>query len=153
MARNKGITPDNPAMDAAEAAEAASESPAEDITVRAEGAESTVHASGSTESGESLHGNLMVESVRSGAMAAQETMARFIPAIGDNLRKAAYNSIYGVSFGVTFGALLVARLVPQDSFVGHALADGAAAAKAAFQEQDEKAAAAEHDVPLSTAAA
>ena len=153
MARHKGATPDNTAKDAAEDVAVALESAAEEMTVMEEGAEATVYASGSAEAEESLHGNLVVESVRSGAAAAQEAVARFVPAVGDNLRKAAYKGIYGVSFGVTFGALFVSRLVPKDSFVGHALADGAAAAKAAFHEQQERAAAAEHAAPLSPAAA
>lgn len=153
MARHKGATPDNTAKEAVEDVAVVIESAAEEMAVNAEGAEATVYASDSAEAEESPHGNLVVESVRSGAAAAQEAVARFVPAVGDNLRKAAYQGIYGVSFGVTFGALFVARLVPKDSFVGHALADGAAAAKVALQEQEEQAAAAGHAAPPSTAAA
>ena len=37
--------------------------------------------------------------------------------------------------GVTFGALVVAQLVPTESFVGQAMAEGAKAAKASFRRQ------------------
>jgi hypothetical protein len=64
----------------------------------------------------------------------------------------AYKGIYYVSYGVTFGALVAAKIVPTDSLVAHAAKDGAAAAKAAFNEQ-EQAATVDSDAPLSAAAA
>ena len=147
MARHKGAAPDPTATDAEEVVVIESEP--------GEGAAETVYASASAEAESLFQGNLVVESVRSGATAAQEAVTRFVPAVGDGLRKAAYQGIYGVAFGVTFGALLVAKLVPKESFVGHAIADGATAAKLAIHELDEKSAvaAAEHDAPLSPAAA
>jgi hypothetical protein len=49
------------------------------------------------------------------------------------------------------GALVIARLFPVDSFVGHAILDGAEAAKGDFNEQQEKAAAFERDSSLNLA--
>lgn len=149
MARNKGVAPEHTGTDAAE------EAAVIESTVEAgieEGAGETVYEFAAAEG--LFQGNAVVESVRSGAAAAQEAVTRFVPAVGDGLRKAAYRGIYGVSFGVTFGALLVAKLVPKESFVGHAIADGAATAQVAVHELDEKSAAtAEHDAQFSPAAA
>lgn len=152
MARNKSAAPEQTVTDAAEEV-VVIESAIENGT--GEAPPEMVHESASAEAESLIQGNLVVESVRSGAAAAQEAVTRFVPAVGDGLRKVAYQGIYGVSFGVTFGALLVARLVPKESFVGHALADGAAAAKVAIHELDEKPVAAgdEHDAPMSPAAA
>jgi len=105
------------------------------------------------ESAASSTTSLVFESMKSGANAAQEAAAKFVPTVGENIRKVAYKGIYYVSFGATFGALVMAKLVPADSFVGHALIDGAVAAKDAFRKQLKKAAAAEMESTLEPAAA
>jgi len=75
--------------------------------------------------------NAVVQSVKAGAEAAEQAANRF----GAGFRKVAYRGVYYVSFGATFGALVAARLVPQGSWVGDAIADGASAARQAFREQ------------------
>ena len=112
-----------------------------------------VHENVAEESTVSSTTTLVVESMKSGASAAQEAAAKFVPAVGENIRKAAYKGIYYVSFGATFSALVVAKLVPADSFVGHALIDGAVAAKGAFRRQQEKASLAEMESTLKPATA
>ena len=72
--------------------------------------------------------------VMSGVSKAQEAF-KAVPSVGEGARKVAYRGIYYASYGATFGALVVARLVPANGFVGHAVADGAKAAKTAFQRQ------------------
>jgi len=117
----------------------------------AEGGEGTVMESTSAEPTTPGSTNVMVESVKAGASAAQEAVANFWPAVGRNLRKFVYNGCYYVSFGVTFSALTVANLVPTDNIMGKALADGAEAAKEAFHKQHELTASGESGSALNPA--
>ena len=82
--------------------------------------------------------NLVVDSVLSGASAAQEAAAKFVPAVGAGLRKATYMGFYYVSFGATFSALVVSSLIPSSSFVSSAISDGAEAAKGAYRKSKRK---------------
>ena len=100
-----------------------------------EGGIETVMETTLVESTEPTSTNIVVESVRAGASAAQEAVADLLPTVGNNLRKLAYNGFYYVSFGVTFSALTVANLLPTDNVMGQALADGAAAARESFRKQ------------------
>jgi len=117
MARHKGANPDNTAKDAAEDVAVALESAAEEMTVMEEGAEATVYASGSAEAEESLHGNLVVESVRSGAAAAQEAVARFVPAVGDPPLDVHRHEVHRPdrrTLGARHGSYAPARIGPED---------------------------------------
>lgn len=96
-----------------------------------EAVESTVTEASSTH-------NLVVDSVRSGAHAAQEAAARFVPTVGAGLRKATYMGLYYVSFGATFTALVAASMIPSKGFVRTALSDGAEAARGAYRQSRQK---------------
>lgn len=78
--------------------------------------------------------NAVYAVVMSGVSKAQEAF-KAVPNVGEGVRKVAFKGIYYASFGVTFGALVVAQLVPTESFVGQAMAEGAKAAKASFRRQ------------------
>ena len=138
MARVKGSAPIKAVEIEAEEQVVSIETTRETMAVEAKGAEEAVHEAAASESAEATHGNILVEIVKSGATKAEGAINSIVPAVGGNLRTVAYNGIFYISFGVTFGALVVARLVPADSFVGKAIADGAEAAKAAFKQQQAK---------------
>ncbi len=107
--------------------------------VMAEGGTESVMEAASVESAAPSATNIVVESVKAGAGAAQEAVVDFLPAVGETLRALVYNGFYYVSFGVTFSALTVAHLVPTNNVMGQALADGAKAAQEAFRPQHETA--------------
>ena len=114
--------------------EVASQTPAAPSLASEGGTEAIMKAT-SVESTAPSSTNVVVESVKAGASAAQEAVADFLPAVGKNLRTLVYNGFYYASFGVTFSALTVASLVPTDNVMGKALADGAEAAKEVFRKQ------------------
>lgn len=105
----------------------------------AEGGTESVMEATSVESAAPSPTNIVIESVKAGAGAAQEAVVDFLPAVGKTLRALVYNGFYYVSFGVTFSALTVAHLVPTNNVMGQALADGAKAAQEAFRQQHETA--------------
>lgn len=152
MAKNKGHVPSNTENAGATDAPTGRESIDAGTSNAVEFVEETVQEAVAAEASDTVHEQRIIDSVRAGALAAREAAAQFAPAVGQRIRKTAYRGIYYVSFGVTFGALAVAKLVPSDSFVGHAIADGAGAAKEAFVEHA-VAAADDADAPLSPAAA
>jgi len=112
----------------------ATETPAVE-TVAAQGGAETVMEVASGESTAPSSTNIVVESVKAGAGAAQQAVGDFLPAVGKTLRQVVYNGFYYVSFGVTFSALTLASLVPTDNVMGQALTAGAEAAKEAFRKQ------------------
>lgn len=128
MARGKGAAPEmaasnepleQPVLETAEEVQKMDDTVCE--TVMAEGTEADPE-------------NAVYAVVMSGVSKAQEAF-KAVPNVGEGVRKVAFKGIYYASFGVTFGALVVAQLVPTESFVGQAMAEGAKAAKASFRRQ------------------
>jgi hypothetical protein len=127
MARSKGAAPDKavtnepleqPVLETVEEVQSLDDTVSETVMAEAEAEpENAVYAV-----------------VMSGVSKAQEAF-KAVPNVGENVRKVAFKGIYYASFGVTFGALVVAQLVPTESFVGQAMAEGAKAAKASFRRQ------------------
>jgi hypothetical protein len=69
-----------------------------------------------------------VEAAKEGAERAKATASDIIPAAGQFLTRAVYNTSYAISFGVVLPAALIARVIPKENAVIHGLIDGAQAA-------------------------
>lgn len=79
-----------------------------------------------------------MEAIKEGSSEAREAAAEFIPAVGQGLKKAVYQTFYGVSYGVVYSALVVASLVPTNNVMGEGLRDGAEDAGKAFRRREEE---------------
>ena len=69
-----------------------------------------------------------VEAAKEGAGRARATAADALPAAGEFLLRAVYNTSYGISYGVVLPALFIARAIPKNNAVTNGLIDGARAA-------------------------
>jgi hypothetical protein len=128
MARSKGAAPDKAVTNEP------LEQPVLETVEEVQEMDDTVNETVMAEAIEAEPENAVYAVVMSGVSRAQEAF-KAVPNVGENVRKVAYKGIYYVSFGATFGALVVAQLVPSESFVGQAMAEGAKAAKASFRRQ------------------
>ena len=128
MARGKGAAPEMAASNEP------LEQPVLETAEEVQKMDDTVCDSVMAEGTEAEPENTVYAVVMSGVSKAQEAF-KAVPNVGEGVRKVAFKGIYYASFGVTFGALVVAQLVPTESFVGQAMAEGAKAAKASFRRQ------------------
>jgi hypothetical protein len=128
MARSKGAAPDKAVTNEP------LEQPVLETAEEIQSLDDTVSETVMAEAIEAEPENAVYAVVMSGVSRAQEAF-KAVPNVGENVRKVAYKGIYYASFGATFGALVVAQLVPSESFVGQAMAEGAKAAKASFRRQ------------------
>jgi hypothetical protein len=145
MARAKGTAPVKAETNEAQDQPAVLQPVSEEMVSETMGSEVALCEAVASESAAGEQENAVIRSFKAGAGAAKDAITNLAPAVGKGIRQVAYKGVYYISFGATFGALTVASLVPIDSFIGEAIAQGAKDAEASFKALEEKGSAVEGD--------